>query len=219
MRLVIGNYNYSSWSMRAWLCLAESGAAFETVRLPLRTAEWQARIGELSPSGRVPVLHDGDLVAWDSLAIALHAAARLPNAPGWPAEPAAGAFARSAVAEMHSGFAAIRTELPMNLRLARSAMPPVSDACRAEIERVRLLWAEARERFGAGGPWLAGEFSLLDAWYAPVAMRFASYAVDPGEAGRAWMEALAARPSVAAWRGHAREETERLPEYDAAGEA
>lgn len=174
--LVVGNRNYSSWSLRAWLALRNSGAEFEVLRLPLDTPEFQREIGHYSPSHRVPVLHHGGRVVWDSLAIAEYANETFAAGAMWPEDADARAHARAASCEMHAGFPALRAEMPMNCR-AKGRHVDGSAALAADIERVRMLWRECRERFSAAGPWLYGRWSIADAMYAPVATRFRTYGV------------------------------------------
>ena len=193
--LVIGNRNYSSWSLRAWLFLAHHGVPFETLRLPLDTAEFRRRIGAYSPSRRVPVLVDGPRRVWDSLAICEYAAERWPGVRAWPDDPDARSFARSISCEMHSGFAALRAELPFNCRASGRRIAP-GPASQTDIERVLTIWDEARRRHGQGGPWLCGAFGIADAMYAPVALRFLTYG-SPGAAPAAeWVQTLTDDPPV-----------------------
>jgi glutathione S-transferase len=223
MRLIIGNRNYSSWSLRAWLVAARCGMPLEVVRLPLDTPEFAARVHALSPSGRVPALQLDGFQVWDSLAIAETLAERFPAAGLWPADAAARAEARAISAEMHAGFGALRRELPMNIRARRRV--DVSAAAAADIARVCGIWASCRARFAAEGPWLFGAWSIADAMYAPVVTRFVTYGV--GEAGNdgtadapvaAYIRTTCAEPLLAAWSALAREEIE-VVEADEAGVA
>jgi glutathione S-transferase len=223
MRLIIGNRNYSSWSLRAWLVAARCGVPLEVVRLPLDTPEFAARVHALSPSGRVPALQMDGVQVWDSLAIAETLAERFPAAGLWPADAAARAEARAISAEMHAGFGALRRELPMNIRARRRV--DVSAAAAADIARVCGIWASCRARFAAEGPWLFGAWSIADAMYAPVVTRFVTYGV--GEAGdegtadapvAAYIRTTCAEPLLAAWSALAREEIE-VVEADEAGVA
>jgi len=208
LTLVIGNKNYSSWSLRPWLALKHAGIPFAEVRIPLRMPQTRERILEYSPSSKVPLLVDGRIKVWESLAILEYLAEKFPKGCAWPDDPQARAFARSAAAEMHAGFAALRAELPMNCRARRSGVAP-SPAAREDIERVLALWRSAREAFGRSGPWLCGAFGPVDAMFAPVALRFLTYGVAaPGAAGdfvaavrqdpaiREWIEAAAKEPEV-----------------------
>ena len=163
LELVIGNRNYSSWSLRAWLYLRESGMTFKTIQIPLFTGSWRETLARYSPAGRVPVLIDGDLAIWDSLAIIEHLQESAPGALGWPREPRARAEARSISAEMHSGFLAIRNELPQNLRVRRERSPnELSQPCQRQIERIQTIWRDCRERYAARGKWLFGELCIAD---------------------------------------------------------
>jgi glutathione S-transferase len=209
--LVIGNRNYSSWSLRGWLALAKSGAEFEVRRLALGTPEFRSEIGRFSPSGRVPVLHHAGRVIWDSLAIAEYANETFAGGGLWPADAAARAHARSASAEMHSGFAALRSELPMNCR-AHDRRVESTPALERDVGRIRALWRECRGRFGSGGPWLYGRWSIADAMYAPVASRFLTYgiALDGPEADYA--STILSDADLAAWMAAGAAETEVLDE-------
>lgn len=209
LTLVIGNKNYSSWSLRPWLVLRHFGVPFEEVRLPLDTREFELNIGRYSPSGRVPVLLDGGLRVWESLAICEYVAERYVMGEAWPGDRGARAVARAVSCEMHAGFAALRGELPMNCRGRRAGVAP-SPAARADIDRIAALWRECRDHRGAPGPWLFGEFSIADAMFAPVALRFDTYGVDlPGEA-EAYVSTVLAHPALREWVAEGRAESEVL---------
>lgn len=211
-RLVIGNYNYSSWSLRAWLALRHTGVDFQSVRLPLDTPEFEQRIGELSPTRRVPVLHHEGLVIWDTLAICEYLAERFPAAGLWPDAQSLRALARSACAEMHAGFAALRAALPLNCR-ARGRNVAYDDAVRADVERVCALWEQCRAASGdlaARGPWLFGTFTNVDCFYVPVALRFCTYRVGLVGYASKYVAAALADPVVGEWLAHAREEPETI---------
>lgn len=196
--LVIGNKNYSSWSLRAWLALWQTGAAFDEVVIPLDRDDTAEAIRQWSPAGKVPVLRDGDLTVWDSLAIGAYLAEQFPDAALWPREPRARAVAMAAAAEMHSGFTALRRDMPMDVR-RRTQQTPGSDVA-ADIARICDLWAECRARFGeGGGDFLFGGFTLADAFYAPVASRFVTYGVDLPATARAYVDAVMATPAMRAW--------------------
>ena len=211
--LVIGNKVYSSWSLRPWLLMKHAGISFEEVRIPLYGPESKGRIEAFSAAGKVPVLVDGALRVWDSLAICELLAERFPERAGWPRDPDARAVARSVSAEMHAGFVSLRTELAFNARESRSGVVP-SPAARAEIERVVALWHECRARFGGGGPWLFGAFSPADAMYAPVALRFLTYGISlPAEAA-AYADAVRRHPAVEEWIRDARLEREVLEKFE-----
>jgi glutathione S-transferase len=207
--LVIGNKNYSSWSLRPWLLLRQGGVAFDEVRLPLDTPEFRDGIGRWSPTRRVPVLRDDDLVVWDSLAICEYASERWLDGRGWPDDAAARAVARSAAAEMHSGFAAMRQQLPMNVRREPDGRHWDDDAQR-DIDRVMGLWRELRIRFGGDGPFLCGRFGIVDAMFAPVCVRFRGYGVRTDDTAGAFMDAVFALPAMCEWVASARAETERV---------
>ena len=196
--LVIGSKNYSSWSLRAWLLLRQFDVDFIEIKLPLDTPEFYARIGDYSPAGRVPVLIDGEVRVWDSLAICEYANERFLDGRAWPADRAARAWARAISAEMHSGFAALRGALPTNCR-KRVATPPLSAAAQRDVERVESIWCEARERHAGEGAFLFGKFSIADAMYAPVVLRFISYAVELEVPARAYVETIATLPALRDW--------------------
>lgn len=196
--LVIGSKNYSSWSLRPWLLLRYFDIAFDEIKLPLDTPEFYRRIRNYSPSGRVPAFIDGDAHVWDSLAIAEYVNERFLNGRGWPADPVARAAARSISAEMHSGFAALRGEMPMNCR-KRLREFTMSDDAAQDVSRVKSIWRDARGRFGRGGEFLFGAFSIADAMYAPVIFRFVSYDVPLDETSRAYSDAMLALPALRDW--------------------
>ncbi len=175
--LVIGNKNLSSWSLRPWLVLKAFDIPFEEMPIELRRPETKAKILRHSPSGKVPALKTGELVIWDSLAIMEFVADRHTDLPIWPRDPDGRAIARSAAAEMHSGFAALREEFPMDF-VNRLGFPQASDAALADIGRIVEIWKDCRRRFGSGGDFLFGAFCAADAMFAPVASRFVTYEVD-----------------------------------------
>jgi glutathione S-transferase len=199
LTLVIGNKNYSSWSMRPWLALKASNIAFDEVSIPLYTGDAdKQRILKFTRSGKVPVLVDGDVTIWDSLAIIEYIAERFPEAQLWPEDAAARAHARSVSAEMHSGFAALRDECGMNLHRPVGAKALSADA-HADIARIQQSWTECRQRYGKFGPYLFGAFSGADAMYAPVVHRFRTYAIDVTPDVRAYMDAMMALPAFRGW--------------------
>jgi glutathione S-transferase len=199
LTLVIGNKNYSSWSMRPWLALKANDIAFDEVQIPLYTgdADKQRMLG-FSPSGKVPALIDGDITVWDSLAIVEYLAERFPEARLWPEDRASRARARSVSAEMHSGFAALRTECAMNLHRPVGAKP-LSDNARADIVRIQQIWSDCRDRHGRDGPYLFGAFGVADAMFAPVVHRFRTYAIEVSPSVRDYMSAMASLPAFAQW--------------------
>jgi glutathione S-transferase len=205
-KLYIGNRNYSSWSLRGWLAMMLSRAPFEEVRVSL-SGEGTPNPAHraFSPTARVPCLHDGATVVWDSLAISEYLAERHPGM--WPADPLTRAWSRSVCAEMHSGFAQLRSEMTMCIR-ERVDVRPWSAGLERDIARVIEIWNEGRHRFGRGGAFLGGEFSLADAFYAPVAFRFRTYGVAPDGAAGAYADALLAHPLLSQWEDAALKETD-----------
>jgi glutathione S-transferase len=214
LKLVIGNKNYSSWSMRPWLALRATGIAFDEVFIPLYTgAADKQRILGFSPAGKVPVLIDGEINVWDSLAIIEYAADQFLEANLWPSDPARRAHARSISAEMHSGFQALRTECGMNLHRPVRAKT-LSDAARADIARIQQIWSDCRQRYAAFGPFLFGAFSAADAMYAPVVHRFRSYAIEVSPELRDYVEAMTALPAFREWTDAALAETLVIEKFE-----
>jgi glutathione S-transferase len=215
LTLVIGNKNYSSWSMRPWLALRATNIPFEEVLIPLYTdnpADKQ-RILSFSRAGKVPALVDGDITVWDSLAIIEYAAERFPDAKLWPEDRAARAHARSISAEMHSGFMPLRNECGMNLHRPVGAMALSADA-KANIARVEEIWRDCRQRYGKGGPFLFGAFTGADAMYAPVVHRFRTYAIEVGAEAKAYMETMKALPAFREWTEAGLAETIRIEKFE-----
>jgi glutathione S-transferase len=208
--LYIGNKNYSTWSLRAWVLMKALHIPFAEKRILLYRPESPERLREVSPSGRVPCLHDGDLIVWDTLAIAEYLAERHPGV--WPADAIARTWARSAAAEMHSGFARLRDEFGMNVKLRSAKSPSVAVA--AEISRIVDLWREGRERFGRDGDFLCGAFTAVDAFWCPVAFRFQSYGVALDGTAAAYGRALLELPAMRQWAADAASETERIPSLE-----
>jgi glutathione S-transferase len=205
--LVIGNKNYSSWSMRAWVLLRAAGIEFEEVQLKFHTEGWEREIGRWSPTGLVPVLWvDGEPV-WDTLAIAEATADRWPERQVWPRDARARAVARSIAAEIHAGFHALRQAMPMNIRGSypgRGMSPEVAK----DIDRIVAIWTMCRERFGQDGALLFGGFTAADAFYAPVVTRFVTYGVRLTDVARRYVDAVLALPAVQEWSAAARVEPE-----------
>jgi glutathione S-transferase len=204
MKLVIGNKNYSSWSLRPWLLIKHLGLPFEEEKLSFTSPTFKARALELSPAGRVPVLVDGDIVVWDSLAIIEYVAERFPDRGVWPLEPAARARARSICAEMHSSFTALRNRLGMNCEL-HVPMPVLDLATRKDIARICDIWADCAH-FAPDGPFLFGAFSAADAYFAPVVLRFLGYDVAVPEAARLYIATMERLPALKEWVAEARTE-------------
>jgi len=208
LTLVIGNHNYSSWSLRPWLFLRVNGIGFEQLRIPLDEPGTAAALAAHSPTSRVPVLLDGELVIWESLAICEHAAEKA-GIDGWPADSAARAAARSWAHEMHAGFAAMRSEFPMNCR-ARRRGPEPSPAATRDIRRIGEIWSEARTRFGRHGEWLCGSFGIVDAMYAPVVMRALTYGWELPAPAADYAQHVAACDAMREWVAAAYAETETI---------
>ena len=203
--IYLGNKNYSSWSLRPWLALKQTGAAFAEELIPLSEAATRSTILRYSPSGRVPALKHNGLTVWDSLAICEYLAEAFPKVHLWPKDKAARAVARAASAEMHSGFAALRNHLPMNMRSSfpnRGVTPDVQ----ADINRVTAIWRDCRKRFGEGGPFLFGGFTNADAMYAPVVSRFRTYKVELEAEAQAYTDAVWALPALQEWLTAAKNE-------------
>jgi glutathione S-transferase len=203
LTLIIGNKNYSPWSLRAWLLLKHVGAAFEEIVVPLDAADTREKLERYGPSGRVPVLHHGELRVWDSLAICEYVAEL--TGKGWPQPRAARAVARSVCAEMHSSFTTLRSLWPMNAR-ARNRRTAVTTALEADIERIDEIWNDCRARFGAGGPWLFGEYTAADAMYAPVVLRFNTYGARISQTARWYMASVLEDGALQEWLQAAKHE-------------
>jgi glutathione S-transferase len=203
MKLVIGNKTHSSWSMRPWLMLTEFGIPFEEVLIPfgptMDDPDWKRAVAEYTPARKVPSLVDGAIAVWDSLSIIEYIAEKRPDLPIWPRDPAARALARSICAEMHSGFGALRNACPMNLAWIHPARDR-GEAVAADVARITEIWRDARQRFGAGGPFLFGAFSAADAMFAPVTSRFTTYSVALDPVSAAYVAAVQATAGFQAWR-------------------
>ncbi|MDJ0939488.1 MAG: glutathione S-transferase family protein [Woeseiaceae bacterium] len=205
-KLVIGNKNYSSWSLRAWLMLREGGIPFDEHRIKLDEPDSAANIAEFSEAGRVPVLILDGQAIWDSLAIAETVAERWPDAKLWPEDPAARAHARSISAEMHSGFEVLRGQMPMNCR-AMGRKVPLPDELTEDIDRVFHIWGDCEKRYG--GPWLFGhDFSIADAMYAPVVLRFRTYGINLPDTAKVYANRLLESNSMQEWLTSAETEIE-----------
>ena len=199
LTLVIGNKNYSSWSMRPWLALKACNIAFDEVSIPLYTGDAdKQRILKFTRSGKVPALVDGDITIWDSLAIIEYIAERFPDARLWPQDAALRAHARSVSAEMHSGFAALRSECGMNLHRPVGAIALSADA-RDNVARIQQIWIDCRERYGQFGPFLFGAFGGADAMFAPVVHRFCTYAIEVAPEAQDYMNAMMSLPAFQEW--------------------
>ncbi|MFK8048225.1 MAG: glutathione S-transferase family protein [Halioglobus sp.] len=215
VQLVIGNRNYSSWSLRAWLCLRKSGVAFEEIVLPLDCSEFDERIGEYSPTRRVPVMWDDDQCIWDSLAICEYANDNFAQGRLWPDDSYSRGWGRAMTAEMHGGFPDLRNKLPMNCR-ARNRYVAMDDALQSDINRIFSLWGDSLISHSDDGPWLLGQFSIADAMYAPVAMRFRTYGISLPQDISSYCEYVWNDSDVVDWCEKADEET-WIVEADEAG--
>jgi glutathione S-transferase len=199
LTLVIGNKNYSSWSMRPWLALRANNIAFDEVFIPLYTGDAdKQRILGYTHSGKVPALIDDDVTIWDSLSIIEYLAEKFPEARLWPDDRARRAHARSISAEMHSGFMALRNECGMNLHRPVGAVALSADA-RANVARIEQIWIECRERYGKSGPFLFGAFGGADAMFAPVVHRFRTYAIEVIPKARDYMDTMMSLPAFQEW--------------------
>jgi glutathione S-transferase len=212
--LVIGSKNYSSWSLRPWVFLRKVGFDFKEHVIQFDAVDYQAQIARFSPSRRVPLLIDGDLKIWDSLAICEYGAER--TARGLPRERGARALARSVAAEMHSGFPTLRNDLPMNVR-AKDRHVASTPQLKAEIGRIDQLWSECRAQYGTGGGWLFGEFSIADAMFAPVLFRFQTYGADLLPNSAAYLQHALKDPTLIEWQQDSLEEGHPLAAVDQVG--
>ena len=200
MKLVIGNRNYSSWSLRPWLAARQAGFAFEEIPIALRTANTRSEILKYSPSGKIPCLIDGETIVWESLAICEYLAEKAPSL--LPSDGKARAEARSVSAEMHAGFSALRQEMSMDIR-ASTPSGIRSAELENDIARIVSIWEGCRQRYAGMGPFLFGHFCMADAMYAPVVWRFLTYHVALPEASHKWMETMTALPAMQEWRSAA----------------
>jgi glutathione S-transferase len=218
MKLIIGNKNYSSWSLRGWLAVKQSGLAFEELTVNINGEDWEEakrQWGDIQPSsGKVPVLWDGDVVIWDSLAIVEYLADKVGRDRFWPKDDAARGMARSMVAEMHSSYLPLRRGMPMNIRKRFEGMD-FSEEVQINIVRILTLWAEARARFGSGGPFLFGTFCAADIFYAPIVSRFTTYGVHVPGFAEAYMQALWEHEWMQAWIKAAEDEQWVIEQWDA----
>ena len=213
LKIVIGNKNYSSWSLRPWLALEQCGVPYEEQVIPLDQPDTAAQIARFSPSGRVPTLLDGELTIWDSLAICEYLNEKFPAARLWPKDPAARALARSVSAEMHSGFVGLRTHCPMKVKESLPMAQPREEV-KADLARIDALWTDCRNRFGAGGPFLFGAFSIADAMFAPVVSRIRTYGLQISPGAKAYCDAVWNSPGMQKWAAAARAESFVMARYE-----
>ncbi len=216
LKLIIGNKAYSSWSLRGWLAVKQSGLPFEEITVPMFDEEWDRRRegDEFAPSGgKVPILWDDQAVIWDSLAIVEWLADKTDRARYWPEDPEARGMAMSMAAEMHSSFPNLRREHPMNVRKVFPAKP-ISEGTKAEISRLMELWAQARARHGSGGPYLFGTFGAADIMFAPVVTRFVTYSIQVPNFAQAYVAAILNHPWLVEWVNAAQEEPWVIENYE-----
>jgi glutathione S-transferase len=211
MKLVIANKNYSSWSLRPWFLLRHAGIPFEEELLDFNAGDFKAQVTKYSGAGKVPVLVDGELVIWDSLAICEYVADKFPEKGLWPHGREARAVARSVSAEMHSGFQEMRSRLTMNCQ-ARFTNVLLPKQVRREVSRVIDIWRDCRQRFGADGPFLFGRFSVADAFFAPVTLRFSGYCVELPAVAQQYVATIQESAALQEWLAAARAETSFVEE-------
>jgi glutathione S-transferase len=213
MQLIIGNKRYSSWSLRPWMLMTALGIPFEETVIPLYQPDTAERIRKYSPAGRVPVLIDGDVAVWESLAILEYLHDKYPDRGVWPKDSAARAYARAIASEMHAGFQPLRQACPMNLTKRFKPKDHGADV-EANVARICAIWSDARRRFGDAGPFLFGAFAAADAMYAPVVTRFDTYQLPVDDNTRTYMAAVLGHPAFVAWRTSALSEPWMLPHYE-----
>lgn len=213
MTLVIGNKNYSSWSLRPWLFLKYHGIVFEEIRIPLYQAGSKSRILGFSPSGKVPALIDGGLKVWDSLAIMDYLAEQFPETQGWPEDQAERALARSISAEMHAGFTALRAYCGMNCRRVPAAKKLPEEVYK-DIERIGQIWQQCRQQHWDKGPWLFGRFTIADAMFAPAALRFYTYQLKTNAEAHGYVNTVLDYPAIREWVEAGKRELEVIPAFE-----
>jgi glutathione S-transferase len=205
LQLIIGNKNYSSWSLRPWIAMKVAAIPFEETVIPLYEPGSREQVLKFSPAGKVPVLIDGDMHVWESLAILEYLAEKFPKAELWPADARARSHARVVANEIHGGFMPLRRNCPMNMWLPPKKRPQ-GDEVLDNVRRIDALWSDCRARFGQNGPFLFGAFGAADAMYAPVVARLHSYGLGVGEVARTYMDAVMALPAWREWRAAALKE-------------
>lgn len=211
--LIIGNKNYSSWSLRPWLVLKQLGVEFTEVRIPLYTPTAKQEILKYAPNGKVPTLIHDDLTVWESLSICEYLAECFPEAKLWPTDRNARALARSISNEMHAGFVNLRQNMPMNCRAylpGKGRQPGVAE----DIQRITNIWQDCRQKFGDLGDFLFGHFTIADAMYAPVVLRFLTYAVELDPVSEAYVKTIRSLPAMEAWVQDALAETEKIEGFE-----
>ena len=209
MKLIIGNKNYSTWSLRAWLLLTANNLPFEEVRIALSIESTEVEIAKHTDAGKVPVLDDNGLVVWDSLAICEYISEQYLDRQGWPADTKDRAVARSCCAEMHSGFFTLREAMPMNCRAVNRFVPMTPDL-QEDISRINSIWTQLRTNHANQGPWLFGAFSIVDCMFAPVVFRFATYNVQVSKTAQKYMTHVLENPAIQLWLEQAKKESETI---------
>ncbi len=213
LTLIIGNKNYSSWSLRPWIFMQQTGLNAEEILIPLYQADTQNQLQRMCPSGKVPTLIDGDFILWESLAICEYLNEKYLQGRYLPADVQIRAQLRAICMEMLSGFTALRTEFPMNCR--RPCAPaPASDAARTDITRIRAIWSSLRQRYQLQGQWLFGEFTIADAIYAPIVLRFHTYQIELSPLEAAYVKHWLAQPALQAWIQAGARETEVINQFE-----
>jgi glutathione S-transferase len=210
LKLILGNKNYSSWSLRPWIAMRQARIPFEEEVIPLFEPGSRERILSYSPAGKVPILIDGDVTIWESLAILEYLTEKCPKAGLWPGDVAARAHGRAISAEMHAGFVALRRHCPMNMRRKNRRLGLTEEAA-ADVRRIETIWTGCRARFGNNGPFLLGGFSVADAMYAPIVARFHSYAIGVGAAAEAYMTTMMSLPAWQDWQAAGEREPWIMP--------
>jgi glutathione S-transferase len=212
LTLVIGNKNYSSWSLRPWLAMKQFGLEFQEIRIPLYTPEAASQLSQYSPSRKVPVLLHGNQQIWDSLAICEYLAEEFPDFNWWPEDKNARTIARCISAEMHSSFQNLRQNMPMNCR-AKLPGKGMALGVQKDIDRITTIWRDCRDQFGSGGDMLFGQFTIADAMFAPVVLRFVTYDVQLDHIAKNYVEAILAIPALQEWISAGKAEQEVIPAY------
>jgi glutathione S-transferase len=209
MKLIIGNKNYSSWSLRPWLLLSFYKVEFDEIRLPLFIDNFEEKLKTHTGAGFVPVLEDGDLTVWDSLAICEYISEKYLSDTGWPSDPSARAEARSCSSEMHSGFFNIRNNMPMNVRAINRHIE-ITPEIKKEIDRINSLWNDLRKKYSKNGPWLFGEFSIADCMFSPISFRFNTYGVELTGMAKDYMHFVLRNPHIENWLQDSKNENETI---------
>ena len=216
LTLIIGNKNYSSWSLRAWIFLRHYNLDFTEKRVPLFEKETDATLAKYGSDYKVPILQDGELIVWDSLAILEYISENYLNQQGLPADPKARAVARSISAEMHSSFTNIRNELPMNCRKQFNNIQ-LSESAQREVKRIEELWEKCQQNYGSHGKWLFGDFSIADAMFVPIALRFSGYNIPTNQNATNYIKQILQHPAIIEWIDAGKQETEIIEEDEIDG--